>query len=474
MRDVEISVSDGLIRKPPGDGVQVKLGASPVPYTEPVLISSTLSIQRIRERVGMSPLADACIVGLENGASAIYCIPVKPDTAGTVGDISKKGADGGIPSGNMTISGEPNNSYDIAVKVTKSGGFNEAVVKYSFDGGVSYLAEVTMPIDGILKVAPTGLTLSFVEGEGDVKFVVGDTFSATTTAPKITNDAILAALPHVREIRDTVEFVHIVGETDKSLWAALAVEATRFFETYKKPIFFSLEPRRPKPDETAKTYTDAMLADRKAVNSYFIQVCPIYGRYRDDSGITRSLCLSEITSGMYARAGVAQSISELDTFAVSDDKLLALEPPGIEDEIDRLDEVGYLTFRRYVGVDGFYVTRPCMLSPEKSDYKYAEHVRVLNKCARKVRAEALHQLHRSINLDKQDVELAALGKIISTPLETMAQAGEISSGYAEIPPGQDIIHDETLTIRMRFVPRGYIRAFVVDLGMSNPLVQKEG
>ena len=109
-----------------------------------------------------------------------------------------------------------------------------------------------------------------------------------------------------------------------------------------------------------------------------------------------------------------------------------------------------------------------MLSPEGSDYRYAEHVRVLNKAARLVRATALLQLHKSINLDKQDEELEAMGKLISAPLEDMADAGEISSGSVEVPTDQDILHDETLHVILRFVPRGYVRTIEVDLGMTNP------
>ena len=50
---------------------------------------------------------------------------------------------------------------------------------------------------------------------------------------------------------------------------------------------------------------------------------------------------------------------------------------------------------------------------------------------------------------------------------------QISSGSAEIPPGQDILHDETLRIILRFVPRGYVRSIEVDLGMANPNAKEE-
>lgn len=416
LNDVRITVSDGQLASGSGDGVHVKIGASPVEYTAPVAIKNTLAAKRIRERLGLSPLADACMDSLENGAKLIYCIPVAPSTQGTVSEITKAPTDT-ESTGTLMISGHPNNRYDIAVKITKSGGFNEAALKYSFDGGVSYSDEVTMPVDGELAVSPTGLTLTFAEGAGPVKFAVGDLFNAVTTAPQMSNDDILKALAHVREVRDTVEFIHIVGETTEALWASLAVEAENFFSIYFKPVFFLVEARRPTADETVRQYVDALVEARKKVNSYFVQAVAAQGRYTRMDRTIQSINLAGVVSGLYARAGVAQSISEIASFQISEEKLLELEPAGVENELDLLDEAGYLTIRRYEGYAGFFVTRPNMLSSEGSDYRYAEHVRVLNKAARLVRAAALLQLHKSINLDKQDEELEAMGKQISAPLE---------------------------------------------------------
>lgn len=54
-------------------------------------------------------------------------------------------------------------------------------------------------------------------------------------------------------------------------------------------------------------------------------------------------------------------------------------PEGIEDHISELDDAGYLTWRKYYGIDGCYVNNARVLCREGSDYRYAEHVRVLNK-----------------------------------------------------------------------------------------------
>lgn len=463
LRDVTITVSDGQISQGSGDGVHVKIGVSPIPYTEPIAIKGDMTVKRIREALGFSPLADACMDSVENGANLIYCIPVAATTPGTVSAVTKTA---GETTGNMTIEGAPNNRYDLIVRFTKGGGFNAAALKYSFDGGASFSDETTLPIDGVLPILPTGLTLKFIEGE--TAFTAGDYFSASTTAPMASNEAILAALPKVREVQKTIEFIHIVGESTKPIWAALTVQAETFFSVYCKPIFFLLEAKSPAKDETARQYIDALLLERKAVNSYFLQVVAAHCVYKRMDGTTQSINAAGIVAGLYARAKVQQSISETASFAISPDKLLRLEPDGVEQDLDLLDDAQFLTLRHYEGLSGTYVTKPHMLCPEGSDYRYAEHVRVLNKAARLVRREALVQLHRSVDLDKLDEELAAMGKFIAAPLTDMIEAGEISAAEVIVPPGQDILTDEHLRVILRFVPRGYVRWISVDLGMKNP------
>lgn len=202
LNDVRITVSDGQLASGAGAGIHVKIGASPVVSAEPISIKNTLAPKRIRERLGLSPLADACMDSLEHGAKLVYCIPVAPTIDGTVGEVVKTTEI--ASTGTMSITGKPNNRYDIAVKLMKGGGFNEAVLRYSFDGGVSYSDELTMPADGILAVQPTGLTLTFTEGIGDLPFAIGDLFTAQTTAPSLSNASVLAALAQVRKIKTTI------------------------------------------------------------------------------------------------------------------------------------------------------------------------------------------------------------------------------------------------------------------------------
>lgn len=58
LRDVRHEITDGLLglSKYQGTGVHVKIGASPIVSAEPVVITGSMSADRIKEYLGLSPL----------------------------------------------------------------------------------------------------------------------------------------------------------------------------------------------------------------------------------------------------------------------------------------------------------------------------------------------------------------------------------------------------------------------------------
>ncbi len=89
--DVNVKVEDGNLGRSgsTGTGTHIKIGISNVESKAPILISGTMNAKKIKEKVGNTPLADACIDAVEWGAASIYCIPVK-GIAGAVGEIKGK------------------------------------------------------------------------------------------------------------------------------------------------------------------------------------------------------------------------------------------------------------------------------------------------------------------------------------------------------------------------------------------------
>ena len=91
--EVNIEVQDGNLGRNTSTGsfVHVKIGASTSDSTVPVLVTNTMKPSDIKEKLGCTPLSDACIDATENGLKKLYAIPVKADVDGKIGEVTKTG-----------------------------------------------------------------------------------------------------------------------------------------------------------------------------------------------------------------------------------------------------------------------------------------------------------------------------------------------------------------------------------------------
>lgn len=464
LRDVTFSIEDGSLgnSKDQGQGVHVKIGASPVASTVPLLITNTMKPAQIKEKLGLSPLADACLDSIENGAGKVYCIPIVPESGGTVGEVKHTGSG----TGKVSASGDANNAYDIIIQITGSGALNAAAFRYSANGGYSYEEEETIPLSGEKELSGTGIKVTFT-GE----FEEHDVYRFSSAAPAVSNDAVLKAVEGLNHSDLEFEFIHITGPSTKALWAALAVCANQFLSLYKRPVLFLCEARYKTEDETLDQYAAALKAESKGIDSFYIQVCSAWSRYTRWDGREQLINNAGIVAGLYGIAAVQQSIGQVDTFSISEAKMTKLMPEGIEDYISDLDDANYLTFRKYYGITGCYVNNARVLCRDGSDYRYAEHVRVLNKIIREIYKKSVSMLQMDISAsDDMETDINNILETLNTPIEDMADAKEISSGSVSIADTEhvNILQDEELELMLTFVPRGYIREFKFDLAMENP------
>lgn len=487
LRDVKHHVTDGLLgfATATGDGRHLKIGVAPVVSDTPIVITGDMDATKIKARLGLSPLADAAMDAVQFGAARTYCLPVAASTAGTLGAISKD-ADGG---GDMTVDGSPTNAFSVVVKITAQGQLNTAAFIVSTDGGETFTDEITVPVTGDYEIEGTGLKLKFTEAEEPEQkpssFIVNDVYSFTTTAPTMTNGDVLEALDKLKNFAEEYEFIHIVGESDVDLWLAVSEVQIALRDTYHKPVFVMMEAAYPTMDgsfgpglmgdeEDLTDWALEMEAKRKKVKNYDIQVVAAWGRLVKLDGTTKITNLAGVVSGLYAKAPVQVSIGktrEEAGFGVKKTKLLELLPVEMDSAIiELLDLGGYLTFREYDGLDDFYVYHTKMMSPDGSDYRYAEDVRVKNKIIRETRKEGLLILQDDIDLEDAQGELETRAKFMFTPLQRMIDNKEISSAEIIVPEGQaqTIIEDEIMHVIIRYVSRGYIREIDVDLGRARP------
>lgn len=475
LRDVKSTVTDNLLGlgSAKGTGVHLKIGVSPVVSDTPLVITGYMTAARIKDQLGMSPLTDAVMDSVENGSNLIYCLPVSASTAGTISEVAKTGSG----SGTMTVEGSPSNAFDISVKITGQGALNSALFSVSIDGGSSYGDELTIPMTGDYEIPQTGVKLKFTNATDETQvassFLVNDSYSFTTTAPTMTNADVLGAIDKLKNFNQAYEFIHIVGASTSSLWSAVSTAQVDLRDTYHKPMFILMEAVKPDKDADLGEYILNLNNERKKVANYDLCVCASWSLYVKMDGTTQEINNAGIAAGLFSRTNVQESVGKTRDSAnlgISKNKMLELRPAGIEEYIDMLDDADFLTFCEYDGLNYFYVYHAKMLSPEGSDYRYAEDSRVKNKIIRETRKEGLQLLNDDIDLEDVQGELETRGKFLFNPLQKMIDAKEISSATIIIPEDQadEIIESETMNVTVRYVSRGYIREVDIDLGRTKP------
>ena len=489
LRDVKHEVKDKNLgfATATGDGRHLKIGVSPVVSDTPIIVTGAMDAAQIKSRLGLSPLADAVMDSVQFGANRIYCVPVSATTAGTLGAVKKTG-DGG---GSVTVDGSPTNAFAVVIRFTAQGGLNSAAFVVSIDGGSSFTDEITVPVTGEYELEGTGITVKFAEASADDQkpssFLVNDAYTFDTTAPTMTNGDVLDAITKLQNFAEEYEFVHIVGESDLALWQAVGEAQVQLFETFHKPMFFVMEPGFPTPSEGGTPGIGAgtdegdltdwaleMEAKAKKVRNYNIQVVAAWGRLVKLDGSTKIVNLAGLVSGFYAKSSVQTSIGktrEEAGFNIRKTKLEELLPVALDNDIiELLDLAGYLTFREYDGKDDYFVYHTKMLSPDGSDYRYAEDVRVLNKIIRETRKKGLDLMNDDIDLEDIQGELEARAKFLFEPLQRMIDAKEISAAEIIVMDGHEetFIEDETMRTKIRYLSRGYIREVYIDLARRRP------
>lgn len=468
MNDVIHTVTDGLMGfgNISGTGVHIKIGASPVQSDEPIIITSTRKLQYMTKNLGLSPLRDAVMDSVENGASRIICIPVNPSAQGEIKTLDPAVSD---QSGTMTIDGKPNNRFDIIVRITGRGVLNAASFKYSINGGHTYSEELTVPLSGEFELPDTGMKINFVLGEAQ-DYELNDTYRWQTTAPCLTNEDVMKGINLIKTIKQEAELVHVVGACGADTWAMVSAMQAELQVQYHKPLMFVLEAFEKGADESMDDYTAALKAARKLVKNYQIQVVAARMLYAGMDGLGRDTNAAGVVCGLYGRTAVSRSIGETAAASLSEDKVLRLLPEADDDYIDAMDEMGYLTLRQYDGLKGYYINNARVLGAEDTDYGYAEDVRVLNKIIRETRKEALLQLQSDIDMEKPMADLKVKAQFIKAPLDRMVTDKEISSVEVNIPEdaAETVLMEGRLRLEIRYVQRGIIRNIEIDVGKRNP------
>lgn len=453
---VEVEVKDGGagIGEQRISGIHAKVGISSK-VTEPVEIRNTMDTDQIRAILGQCPLADACMDSIVGGAQQMYCYPVTATTGGKPSEVTHNGTG----KGTVTVSGTGINAFDMVVQIVDGGATNEATFTVSTDGGNSISEEMTVPLAGTYEIPDTGLTLTFAAASEN-KFVAGDTYTFVVAAPTTTNEAILAAVERVYKSNANIEAVHIVGTTNKDLWASLEALAQAQETDAGRPLLIVCEQRAAGKDEAVADYVEAIEADCKTAGRH-VAVVQTWARLKGMDGRMRVTNMAAYIMGMIAQAKESTSIAYVRDFPISESKVLEILPAGIEDMYEELDAARYIALRRYPGRDAWYVAGSNTCAPETSDFATIEHARVMYRLVREVYKRATEWLKADFDASEIETEAAPVQADLNIPIEDAIKDQIISSGQAVLLDPESLLTAQKIPVRVSYKPRAY--ANVVSL-----------
>lgn len=448
--EVEVKDSKSGLGAQYTSGIHGKIGISPVGGKELVTVKNTMDTDRIKELLGESPLADACIDSVDGGAQTVYCLPVAASAGGEVSEVSHTGEG----KGTVTVSGTSNNSYDIVIRIVEGGATNRGTFEVSMDGGASFGEEETIPLSGEYELADTGLKLTFADGGGS--FETGDTYGFHVSAPAASNEAILAALDTIYKSHVDIEFLHIVGTTDPALWAALEVKAQEMEDAAGRPLVIICEQREASADEDAAAYFQAIKEDCRGAARH-VAVVQTWARIQRMDGRVVDTNIAGYVCGMIARGKESSSIAFVRDYAISEDKVLKLLPEGIEELYEELDAARYIALRRYPGKDAWYVAAANTCAPENSDFASIENVRVMYRLVREVYKRAVEWQNADFDAADIETETAKVQADINIPIDAALEDKVISSGEAVILDPEALLTESKIPVRITYQPRAYAR-----------------
>jgi len=133
---------------------------------------------------------------------------------------------------------------------------------------------------------------------------------------------------------------------------------------------------------------------------------------------------------------------------------------------------GFITFQTYPHKAGYFISDDPMATGALDDYRSLANCRVIDKAAVIAYQTYLEELKDDVDLDKNGniapIDLKHLEAVISNNI--MLAMSESISGEPKtfIDPAQNLAAGAKLKVKLRLVPKGYLKQIDVELGFTNP------
>ena len=145
----------------------------------------------------------------------------------------------------------------------------------------------------------------------------------------------------------------------------------------------------------------------------------------------------------------------------------------VTSQMASLHDAAIMTFRRYVGVGGVYISDDPTLAATTSDFTSLARGRVIDKAIRLTYLTYVNEINDTIEITPKGTlsptKVSYLEERIENALRLrMTALGNISSARCLIDPAQDVLATDQIVIEVRIIPLGYLKEIVVKLGFENP------
>ena len=367
---------------------------------------------------------------LESGAAFAVTVRCSVGPVELVGDaesplVAVAAAQGGALAG-----------AELVVQVVKGGGRNEGTYQLSTDGGDNFERVRTIPVDGVVELSGFGVFLNFPEGT----YTAGTTYTCRVLAPTPSIMDVMDALESPLSLYD-VEFVHVAGPTDSVDWMAAQTKAEDLWNL-QRPTYFKMETRLPYDKEDLNDFTAYLLAEKQGFAGRFVTVCCQYGELVDSTGASRLRNAAGLQAGRVMSIPVQRATGRVKDGPVSQLSL----PDGWEAVQSTLEDAGYLTAKKYAGLDGVYWGDSRTMADATSDYRYKEVLRTVFKAVRLLRIAALKSMYDEAGdplRPDSATGLAYLKANLENALDIMVKANpkELAAYVVDIASGQDIANN---------------------------------
>ncbi len=140
--------------------------------------------------------------------------------------------------------------------------------------------------------------------------------------------------------------------------------------------------------------------------------------------------------------------------------------------INTLISNGFITFQTYPHKAGYFISDDPMATDGADDYRSLANCRVIDKASIIAYQTYLEELKDDVDLDSKGqiaaIDLKHLEAVISNNI--LLGMGDSISGepQAFIDPAQNLAAGSKLKVKLRLIPKGYLKQIDVELGFINP------